>query len=402
MTYQGRLTFILLIAVSPAFGGKSKFEQIIEKNGGKIPFPFEELLSVVRGGANHFTTATAKHSRSMQAAPRDLASASFRDGQEVLIAKSKNGNTIEIISTSREKPYLKFQVIENYREGQRLKVEDADTDTCFDCHQGGQPHLTPAPWREIESSDIGAFDHSVRAAAEYKRNKTACDLLCGKDLECRRQLVISALTHQKRNHSLGFTKPVLTTNSFITVVFDLKKDHGKVDPLPFSSDFEKRILKNWPKDNFSWPSTVIPDTDPKTKEGFTLHHPKTGKDLTYELEFFRNLEDQEGPWTHLEERKMAKTKALDPSHPRPRVRSISKDNALLFAEYISATCFDLDWTNDYSKLHNYSIEEISEAASKPNVLQLLKKGLPSREDLLKAFRFNLELSKKETSKKKTH
>src|SRR5262249_11752904 len=76
--------------------------------------------------------------------------------------------------------------------------------------------------------------------------------MCGKDIDCRRLMLSSAL--------IPPAKDQLSKLTFKSTYFD---------------EFQQRLQAGWPKDGFGHPSSVIPDRDPKLAKAIPGFKPRS-------------------------------------------------------------------------------------------------------------------------------
>ena len=71
----------------------------------------------------------------------------------VFLGYQPKANIIEVISYNDAAGRFEFQVVSDYREGGKPKVEYANRTLCISCHQNGGPIFSRAPWSETSSDN---------------------------------------------------------------------------------------------------------------------------------------------------------------------------------------------------------------------------------------------------------
>jgi hypothetical protein len=177
-------------------------------------------------------------------------------GASVFLGFAARSKEVEVISWNKTSHRFDFLVVENYAEGLKPKIALPERQFCMACHQNGGPIFSRQNWNESATfledfrnklkmdpalADLrpgpgGFFDFFVRDANETLQASNVCKKACAGDSACRAQLLLGALL-QSRGDSKALKQKFAPLLSGLTA-------------------------KQWPADEFVYPSDAIPNRDP--------------------------------------------------------------------------------------------------------------------------------------------
>jgi mono/diheme cytochrome c family protein len=381
-------------ARAPEETGGSYFADLVEQNGGEIPFPFEKLLNDFYPKVRKFEDEALPFVLIPKGRSLQRRSADFRNPRivaglgwrfPILLGYAPTAGEIEVISFNPREARFDFHTVKDYREGGHPKLVAANRASCVACHQNGGPIFSRAPWREAREPPLlfrkkgknlvaeaiirarkeagddskryhgldlasyadengtfkgndsrgpsGVFNFYYRTADELLQRKHAMKTVCGDDLDCRMLLLKTAL--------------VSIPLRYRTEVTSGKK--GVKELQSYIDTLQSALKKHWPSDGFAYASPVLPDrkilgVDPPV--GFVLRPLLNGRDATYheiisdfmpeDFEYYLAHDHvidfgQVQPGKFREERSNDKT-IVDPMVTRPMVAAIpwEKSGAWIF------------------------------------------------------------------------
>ncbi|MEW6055262.1 MAG: hypothetical protein AB1540_01500 [Bdellovibrionota bacterium] len=391
------LSLLVFVCSSICQAGPTRFETIIDENDGNIPTDFDQLVNLL----NLYGNATAGLSGSLPIPDgRSLKKkeADYGEPRRIVVLESNasvppsfvglvpNAQELEVITWSQKSKRYEFLIVKDYAPGLRPKVIQADRQLCMSCHQAGGPIFTPRPWREttenkavetevkkarlragkklitVPNAEAAIFpegkfpgdliDSNVRIANRALQSVNVCTNLCKNNETCKKQLLYLGLL---KEHSLD-AKSIATLDQ----------------------EFAEAVTGLWPSDNFSYPSSVLPDRDPllDRAEGPTVFL-KALKDRSNKTHNFSNppTEEQLKPYleTYNEETAgvfsddpklstitISGTAAqilADPKTPRPKVSSLVREKAASKLLHLLNSCFGFS-DADFRYLNTLEPDEV--------------------------------------------
>jgi hypothetical protein len=177
------------------------------------------------------------------------------------IGHAPASNELEVITWNPAARRYDFLLVTDYKQGGTPKVQNADTSVCLACHQHGGPIFPRNGWSEaginttndfVQKIELGPkvpgiplhgidnaelIDSLVRAANDTLQANRACMSGCGNDLKCREALLLGTVA-----------RPYLATNA--------------VEKRKLAQTIANQAQSTWPKDEFTYPSDVLPNRDP--------------------------------------------------------------------------------------------------------------------------------------------
>jgi hypothetical protein len=337
----------------------SLFESLF--SSGTMPTAFEDLMNKVNSSvpdARSFVTlipdtrslpkdhVSFKFPRALffaDVSPKveNQGSPSVNGAGFIFIGFSEDAKELEVISWNSRydggKGGFEFQLVKNFGPGLKPEIVTPPRSSCTVCHQGEAPIFTSSPWREstgfvrvdenkinVGSSaelnkklmvahpsgkyvgipiipkgfDIVNFNDSVRQANKFLQSKRFCREACGKNVECRKNLLLYSL-----------------------VVSD--STHYNI-PYKLEETLNKQTTKLWPADDYGFPVSLILDRDPMKgpddgASGFRTIH--GDKDVSFNDEQSSRFDLPDFVQTPL--REIDKGLA-DPKTPRPLGNKLQK------------------------------------------------------------------------------
>jgi hypothetical protein len=177
------------------------------------------------------------------------------------IGYAPRSNELEVITWNSQARKYDFLIVSDYREGGTPRIQKADSSVCMTCHQNGGPLLSRGLWAEMGGVTTGdafeklKFDPNTPGIPKNSRNNTndiddlvrvandqlqanqVCASGCGDTIKCREKLLLGALAR---------------------VQLASDPTHRK----NLSQDLSQMVQSTWPKDEYAYPSDVLPNRDP--------------------------------------------------------------------------------------------------------------------------------------------
>lgn len=252
----------------------SSFIEAWVKNQGVVPYPFNRYKEKMRVSDYDPGEVIIPAGRSLQKKKTTFENprAVVADGSSRLFtAYAPLAKQLEIISWNQKRSQFDFFIVTNYAKGLVPKITLPERNLCITCHQGGGPIFPHAGWNETDAAarlvermvaarngkvdfdgydlvrgnggSLGTanFDRSIRAANRLGQSAQVCRTVCGDDIGCREALVKTALL----NPGIGA---------------------GQSPDPDWLESLRSRVEKHWPKDEFAYVSSVIPDRNPLKNE----------------------------------------------------------------------------------------------------------------------------------------
>ena len=262
--------------------GRSVFDHIIEENGGVLPSDFDHFVPVLRAQLGGLSASFIPRGRSLARkrtnaesprvviSGRSQSTAKLTSPEQLLnrieswqffIGHATKEGSFEVMSYNPEMGRMEFQIVRNYRPGQKPVVEYANRALCMSCHQHAGPIWKGVPWRETDNTNeiarhiidaqnqnpehyglrpngflnaegnslgqAATIDSNVRVASSVLYMQDIWSHACGGDaaeaIECRRLLLEHYFEDSRRN------------------IYKPPTDVNKAERL------EALLQKNWPE-----------------------------------------------------------------------------------------------------------------------------------------------------------
>lgn len=254
-----------------------EFSDFQKEWSGEIPFPPEKLkaslLALDRGSSIH--AAILPHGRSLQRSTTDFelprTVMAWRNSKSsspyfLFLGYAARNERLEVISWNWRTRQFDFGLVTDYAAGKKPRYDPVKASACIACHQSRVPIFSEAPWSEstflptlksriereakdpfarswlrtrrrqvLSSPDV---DLAVLEAASLAQTQKFCQSACGGDLECRRQVLATALFETLREGSAY-------------AEFDAYSLARRVSAM----------RAHWPKDDFTFAAAEIPDRE---------------------------------------------------------------------------------------------------------------------------------------------
>jgi hypothetical protein len=219
----------------------SDFEIFMEKLGGKFPFPPEKILAQL--GADHTAGAVIPSGMSPEARetgyhqPRTVfawvGQDPARDGTPtiVFVGYVPKAHELQIISYNQRTGETEFRRVQDYGPNLQPRLDLPERAACLACHQHQAAIFPPfgSGWKQTQNnplvrkkldetlnldslakaflartppaamnasepdSQVNRFDKAVNFFNEITNLQRSCQTICGSQIECKRDIVASAL-----------------------------------------------------------------------------------------------------------------------------------------------------------------------------------------------------------------
>ncbi len=270
--------------------GASLFDELFSTVvGGEriydVPFPFQSLTATIAQRSGAATDEGLKRvlipiGRSLQATrnrpdyfasprvvvavdeePSGASGSSFLLRDRLFLGYQARGEIIEVISYNEHAGRFEFQIVSNYREGAKPRVESANRKICVTCHHGLAPIFPRPLWNETNANenvralltenasnfygvpvpsgvDIPAFiDDSTGRAAFFAAHQLVWSEGCT-NANCRGDALFAMLEYRLQGRRQG----------------------ASAEEQRFASALARTWPNRWPK-GLSIPNPDIPDRD---------------------------------------------------------------------------------------------------------------------------------------------
>ena len=202
-------------------------------------------------------------------------------------------NALEIISYNESAGRFEFQVVSDYTNDGKPKVEYAPRTLCMSCHQNGGPVFPRAPWGETSSNpDIskqliehgaggmdrliyptGNFDRATDQARMFSALQTLWGPMCeGKtrsaSIRCRAGLLTLILEKHFFRITKAFTDSELVSNYFLPIA-----GVGFIENWPNGLLIQTADIPDRRPLHLDPPTTVVPRSDPLNVRAIRLFLP---------------------------------------------------------------------------------------------------------------------------------
>lgn len=321
--------------------GGSYLNQLIQENGGEIPYPFNRLLlflfsKVSTDQEDQVQVVLVPKGRSLAKTSANFENpridAALGERYPIFFGYAPLSNQIEVISFNPSRSGYDFQEILDYRPGGKPRIEMAKRELCLQCHQHGGPIFPRSPWREMRERRPGtekAFFEKYGQTSEIPSHDKDYNLVAQAILDARhgdknyQGIDLEDYLHEQRNFQGRFTRGPASTYAFFlrlsnwslqkyqvaknacvedrecrllllrsTLLFSplarrfVYEGKDKVLSIFHSHEeaLQKTVQNYWPKNGFAYPSPVLPDVQVLGRTqpvGFVIR-PKVGDtDFTY-------------------------------------------------------------------------------------------------------------------------
>lgn len=233
----------------------SKFVQDALLENQAAPLKFEDVITrMKRKNPGTDLEIRNSQSRSLQkmttspSTPRRIFSFASPQDAPVFLGHVDQSSDMEILSWNYKNQEFDFLILEfsDSSDRSRPKLVLPQRKVCLECHQSGGPIFSRFPWSETITGDKKGFDRNVRFENKRLQSIQICKTACGSNSECKKNLFYLGLAG----------KDLLEVDERGYLLSD--------DPIELAR-FKQLTQLNWPKDGYSFVSSVIPDIDPRTQ-----------------------------------------------------------------------------------------------------------------------------------------
>ncbi len=315
------------------------------------------LIPEGRSPERLFSSAAQPRILSTFVAPEDAKSI---DGKKQFFAYAESRHLLQAIIWNGKS--FDFLADPNYTGIGPSHLEKVKSENCIKCHQSGGPIFPQDTWREMNESDPNFGDkkridkmksaqkgktvylgvplknvnghpivRNVQAANRLAQAYRVCETACGKDNDCRYGILATAFRNPGPSQHINRE---LLGELFETI------ERPKIA--------EAQYIKNWPKDEFAYPSSSLRDIP-----GNFVDDSVSYAEL---LKMAKSKNIQEGDSSPLGQQLLQ----LDPTTPRKLVDKINVTEAAPYLRDVAFEC--LGFTDEDSRiLKTFTKQQIEHA-----------------------------------------